>query len=103
MDESTSRLSTASFLHGIGLPVGIYANAHGTSMYIPEILLSTMMTAAPFGAIILGHVSRGQVRRSGYIRGGYGLGTAGMILGYLTLAAIIYFIILMRMTPGFRH
>jgi hypothetical protein len=34
-------------------------------------------------AIVFGHVARGQIRRTG--EGGYGIGTAGLILGYVVL------------------
>ena len=38
-------------------------------------------------AVILGHVARGQIRRTG--EGGGGLAIAGLILGYLHLAAAV--------------
>jgi len=38
-------------------------------------------------AVILGHVARGQIRRTG--EGGSGLAVAGLILGYLHLAAAL--------------
>ena len=38
-------------------------------------------------AVILGHVARGQIRRTG--EGGGGLAMAGLILGYLHLAAAV--------------
>jgi uncharacterized protein DUF4190 len=39
-------------------------------------------------AVILGHVARGQIRRTG--EGGGGLAIAGLILGYLHVAAALF-------------
>ena len=57
------------------------------------------MIATPVGAVILGHMARGQVRRSGYIRSGYGTGSTGMILGYLILSAYLYFFLILTIHP----
>jgi len=38
-------------------------------------------------AVILGHTARGQIRRTG--EGGGGMATAGLVLGYIHLAAVV--------------
>jgi hypothetical protein len=42
-------------------------------------------------AIILGHIARGQIRRSG--EGGGGMATAGLVLGYIHVVAIVLIVI----------
>ncbi|WP_396912916.1 DUF4190 domain-containing protein [Mycolicibacterium sp.] len=41
----------------------------------------------PIVAVVLGHVSRAQIRRTG--EGGYGLAVAGLVLGYIGVAATL--------------
>ncbi|WP_433891820.1 DUF1707 and DUF4190 domain-containing protein [Streptomyces sp. CA-111067] len=56
-------------------------------------ILGTMtfgVTSIP--AVILGHVAKSQIRRSG--EQGEGMATGGLVLGYLTLAGVIGFIVL---------
>jgi hypothetical protein len=43
-----------------------------------------LVPPACFAAIILGHVAHRQIRRTG--EAGYGMATAGLILGYLSIA-----------------
>jgi hypothetical protein len=40
-------------------------------------------------AVITGHMAHGQIRRSG--EGGAGMATAGLVLGYIHLAAAVLF------------
>ena len=42
-------------------------------------------------AVVFGHVARGQIRRSQGTEGGQGLATAGLVIGYLTLALSVAF------------
>ena len=53
-------------------------------------------------AIVFGHIARGQVRRTG--EGGRGMATAGLILGYLVLAAgIALAVAFLASLPGERQ
>lgn len=87
-------------------PVQQVAPAYPTSMYVygPK-TNSSAVASLVFGiiswflcpllggilAIILGHVARGQIRRTG--EGGGGLAMAGLILGYIHLAASFLFLL----------
>lgn len=99
MDQRFSGYAIASILIALLVPAEFYA-ATGFSKSLPVFLTATTVIGAPLGAVILGHMARGQVRRSGYIRGGYGTGSAGMILGYLTLALYSYLCLMIWATPS---
>jgi len=70
MDQRFSRYAIASIVLAILVPIEVYANVHAVFKGLPNFLLVTIMVATPLGAVVLGHMARGQVRRSGYIRGG---------------------------------
>jgi hypothetical protein len=56
---------------------------------------------AAVGAVVLGHMARGQIRRSGGRLKGDGISLAGLILGY---AGIVFFpLVLAIMIPSFLH
>lgn len=58
--------------------------------------LITALCGLSIAPVICGHVAVAQIRRTG--DGGYGLAVAGLILGYLQIAAII---VLLVLTVGF--
>jgi hypothetical protein len=101
MDHGFSRYAIASIFLATLVPIEIYANAHGILKALPDSVPVVIMIATPLGAVVLGHIARGQVRRSGYIRGGYGVGSAGMLLGYLILVTFAYLYLKLSMTPRF--
>ena len=99
MDQRFSRYAIASMVLAFLVPVEFYAITRGISTKLPVFLVAVVTVATPLGAIVLGHMARGQVRHSGYIRGGYGTGSVGMILGYLYLAAFLYGFLMLGMSP----
>ena len=99
MDHSFSRYALASVLLVLLVPVEFYITVRGISKSLPDLLVIATMIATPMGAVILGHMGRGQVRRSGYIRSGYGTGSTGMIPGYLVLSAYLYFFLIVTIHP----
>jgi len=102
MDQSFSRYAIASIVLVLLVPVAFYANVSGVTKNLPDFLIIIIMVAMPLGAIVLGHMARGQVRRSGYIRSGYGLGSTGMVLGYLILSAYLCFVWILVIHPTWR-
>jgi hypothetical protein len=84
-----SRYAIASILLVLLVPFGVLAIIRGVSDKLPFFLVITIPVATPLGAIILGHLARGQVRQSGYIRSDSGIGSTGMVLGYLILSAYL--------------
>src|SRR5690349_6358909 len=74
----------------------------GVSDKLPFFLVITIPVATPLGAIILGHLARGQVRQSGYIRSGSGIGSTGMVLGYLILSAYLCLAWILVIHPSWR-
>jgi hypothetical protein len=50
-------------------------------------------------AVITGHMAKTEIRRSGGMLSGDGLATAGLILGYVNLAAIVVGICLLIVLP----
>ena len=81
------------------VPVECYAIIRGISDRLPFLLVAVVTVATPLGAVVLGHIARGQVRCSGYIRGGYGTGSTGMILGYVVLSAYLYLFLIVTIHP----
>jgi len=99
MDQRFSRYAIASISLALLVPVEFYANARGITKEVVPNLVSVMMVLTFLGAVILGHMSRVEIRRSGFIRGGFAIGSAGMILGYLYLAALSYLLFAVRNRP----
>lgn len=56
---------------------------------IPLICMCFLSLPFSIAAIVLGHVSRGVVRQSEGDFEGYGMATAGMLLGYISLAMVL--------------
>ena len=88
-------------LFGDSFSVRVYANVRGLTKHLPSTLVLVINVATVMGAIVLGHLSRGQVRRSGHIRGGYVVGSIGMFLGYLFVALFSYLFVMLSMHPFF--
>lgn len=65
--------------------VGLQPRATGTNAM--AIVALIMAFVVPFLAIIFGHVARSQIRRTG--EDGAGMALAGLIIGYLSIAAYI--------------
>jgi MFS family permease len=102
MDQVFSRYAIASILLVLLVPFGVLAIIRGVSDKLPFFLVITIPVATPLGAIILGHLARGQVRQSGYIRSGSGIGSTGMVLGYLILSAYLCLAWILVIHPSWR-
>jgi hypothetical protein len=104
MDQSFSRYAIASILLVLLAPIEfcMYLKSGTISENLPDLLALMIIVATPLGAIILGHLARGQVRRSGYIRSGYGIGSTGMVLGYLILSAYLCLVWILVIHPTWR-
>ena len=53
------------------------------------ISLVSALLCIPFVSVILGHLARGEVRKSNGTVSGGGLALAGLIIGYLQIAALV--------------
>lgn len=78
--------------YGYGYPM--YAPSPGTNGFAIASLIASIVSCG-IGSIlgvIFGHVALGQIKRTG--EGGRGLAIAGLIIGYIGLAAIIAFVVI---------
>lgn len=70
--------------------------AHGVMPSPSTYAIVSLVTAffMPILAVIFGHLAKGEIRRSRGMKTGDGMATAGLILGYLGIAGIVLWIIL---------
>ena len=64
------------------------------------ISLVSALLCIPFVSVILGHLARGEVRKSNGAISGAGIALAGLIIGYLQIAALVVFLA-MALAGGF--
>ncbi|WP_148613172.1 DUF4190 domain-containing protein [Nocardioides rubriscoriae] len=78
-----------------GQPPYGYAQPQGTNGLAIASLVTSLVWVCGLGsiaAVILGHIARGQIKRTGEQGGGMAL--AGLIIGYLGLAVVLGYIVI---------
>lgn len=67
------------------------------SLAVASLLVGILSLAPPCAilAVVFGHIARSQIRRSAGRQKGAGLALAGLILGYLGLALLVFVIVIL--------
>lgn len=69
-----------------------YHNQASRTSTMAVISLVTALLCIPLISVILGHLARGEVRKSNGTITGAGIALAGLIIGYLQIAALVVFL-----------
>ena len=90
---ATAALGATATVAAAAVPV---VDPRTNSLAVASLLLGLFSLFPVFGilAVILGHVARSQIRRSAGRQKGAGIALAGLILGYLGLAFILFVILI---------